>query len=312
MYPVEALPALISLDATAGLVQRGAIVPWSTGSGMSNTIAVLGASNTSPIVITVPANSLTVSDTTVGVFTGRVMHIVIEGVEGNTAANNLDDTTERNEAWHAVVLTPTTLALYTLNDSTGARVASTGNGVYTTGGTIKRAFTDGMILLGREYIGEQSAPPRVVFIPVGSTFEAPNAASPWTDAAIAAGETEREDLYRPLQTETILYQVHVWGQAGSTTAASFTAVQRLYHQIIRSAHLRCAGVYEVGGRGEWLDQTGNAVQREKLGHEFMFTLGIKAPVLDDPYEYAPDDTTLDALIQIQIAGGTPSPIGEEE
>jgi hypothetical protein len=311
VYPVEALPTLISLDATAGLVARSAVASWSTGSGLASSISVLGASNTSPIVITVPANSLTVSDDTVGVKTSRAYHIVISGVEGNTAANNLDSTTERNEAWHAVVLTPTTLALYTINPSTGALVASTGNGAYTSGGTIKRAFVDGKILLGREYIGASSAAPRVVFVPVRSTFSAPNPASPWTTVAIAAEETEREDLGRALQTETIFYEVHVWGQEGSTTAASFTATQRMYHQIIRSAHLRCAGVYELGGAGQWVDQDEGAPQRMKLGHEFVFMLGIQAPVVDDPYEYAPDDTTIDATILLQVGENEPEPIEEE-
>lgn len=300
MYPVEALPALISLDATAGLVARGALAPWSTSAGMSNTLTVLGASNTSPIVITVPANSLTVSDDRVGVRTSRAYHIVIAGVEGNTAANNLDATTQRNEAWHAVVLTPTTLALYRIDESTGGLVASTGNGAYTSGGTIKRAFTDGMILLGREWIGTDSAPPRVIFVPQRGVFSAPNAASAWTMAAIAAGETDREDLGRPLLTEMITYEVHVWGQEGTTTAASFTATQRLYHQILRSAHLRAAGVTDPTG-GMWVDQEENAVQRVKIGHEFVFTIGIAAPVVDDPYEYADDGLVLDATITLELA-----------
>lgn len=305
MEPVEILPLLLSLDVTAGLVAQGARAPWRAGTNIGDaavtTLQVLDASNTSPIIVTIPTNSLTVSDAAIGVRAGSVLHIVIAGVTGNTAANKVDPVTLRNEAWHAVVLTPTTLALYDLNPETGALVASTGNGAYAGGGTVSKALIDGLILLGREYIGETSAAPRIVMVPKGAMFGPPNASSPRTAVAIADGEPDREDIYRPLHTETILYDVHVWGAGGSTSQAHFSPVQRMYRQVLRSAFSRCQGVYEATGSGLWIDQHEGAPQRLKYGHEFTFTLGLMSTITDLPPDLtAPEPLDLDATITLEI------------
>lgn len=319
MEPIEVLPVFLSLDSTAGLVAQGLRAPWTGGVNAGDaavyTLPVTGASNTSPIVITTTARLGGNSE----LRTGRVFHVVVAGVLGNTAANKLDAQTLRNEAWIAIVTSAegaatTTLALYDLDVSTGELVASTGNGAYTSGGTISKAYLDGQILIGQEYIGETSGAPRVVMVPKRCTYEPRSEASSWTVAAIADGEPDREELAPAIRTEWIWYETHVWGKGADTTASpasvqSFGVVQRMTHQLIRSAQNRCSGVFDLGN-GVFLDQVEGAPQRLKYGHEYVFDIGLAVPVQRDAVEFAPEGTDMTATIQMQINGGEPEPIEE--
>jgi hypothetical protein len=303
LEPIECLAALLSLDVTAGLVAQGMRAPWTAGANVGDaaitTLAVTGASNTSPIVITVASGDLGV----IAPREGRVLHVVVAGVLGNTAANKLDTVNLRNEAWAAVVTSPTTLALYDLDSSTGEMVASVGNGAYTGGGTVSKAFIDGQILLGQEYVGELSAGPRVIFIPKRCTYGGRDEASSLTTSAIADGETEAEELSPAIRTRTIFFNVGCWAK-GSTSTASFGAVDRVADQIVRSANERTSGVFELGA-GEYIDQAPDAPQLLRYGHGYGFELGIAIPIRRVAVEYAPDDTALDANISMQADGGEP-------
>lgn len=307
----EVLPALLSLDITAGLVRQGARAPWRAGAEVGDqpsfTIPILDASNTSPIVITVTASDLSV----LSLREGRVMHVVVAGVLGNGAANKLDPITLRNEAWVAIVTSAegsatATLALYDLDASTGALVSSVGSRAYTGGGTLSRGLIDGRVLIGREHTGDESAAPRIVFVPLRVTFGSRSEASPWTTSAIDEGEPDREELAQAIATKTVHYEVHVWGK-GASSLSSFTATDLLYEQVIRSAHKRCAGVYELQS-GDYLDQHENAPQRLKYGHEFVFTLGLSMPINDEAAEFGEGAITVETALTLQINGGTPEPI----
>jgi hypothetical protein len=309
---VEVLPALLSLDLTAGLVKQGVRAPWSAGEEPGDTpittLDVLDASNTTPIVITVALGGLSA----IAPKEGRLLHVVIAGVTGNTAANKVDPRTLRNEAWVAIVTssedaTTTTLALYELSGSTGGLVPSVGNGAYAGGGTVSKALVDGRILVGREHIGESSAAPRVVFVPLRLAFGPRDDASSWTADAMSEGETDREELNRTIASERITYEVHAWGKA-ATSLSSFTATARIVHQVIRSAHLRCAGVYEPGN-GDWLDQHEGAPQRLKYGHEVVFSLTLAAPIDDgESAAFAQGEISIEAAMLLQLNGGTPEAI----
>jgi hypothetical protein len=304
---IDTLPDLLSLDVTAGLVGQGLRAPWKQGAtegdAQTFTAAVLGASNTTPIVITVVAGSLGAIDYR----TGRVFHVVIADVGGNTAANKLDTTNERNEAWVAIVTSAegdaqTTLALYDLSNSTGSLVPSVGNGTYTSGGTVSKALLDGMIMLGREHIAEQTFAPRIVFVPLRVTYEARDVRSSFTAAAFDEEELDRERTERSVATKIWWYEVHVWGIAAPGTSQiskrSFGVVESMHDQIIRSAHARCKGVYELGS-GTWLDQVEDAPQRVKGGHELVFQLGLSAPIRDEALELSPEDLTVDAVLSLE-------------
>src|SRR5262245_5071473 len=76
-------------------------------------LAVSGATNAAPIVVTTPAHGIPV---------GEVTWVNVTGVGGNTAANG---------SWVAQAVTTTTLRLR----------GSSGNGAYTSGGTLTRRGT---------------------------------------------------------------------------------------------------------------------------------------------------------------------------
>lgn len=313
---IDYLPDLLSLDVTAGLVALDLRASWkapaNVGDAETYTLSVLDASNTSPIVITVAQGDLGVldprgPDPDHG-YAGRVMHVVVAGVLGNTAANKLDAKTLRNEAWVAIALTPTTLALYDLDNSSGRLLASTGNGAYTGRGTVSKALVDGLILVGSEHIKEVSAAPRIVFVPKRTTYGPADARSSFTATAIADGEVDRERTDSTFRTVVWWYEVHVWGIAppGTTNRIqrSFGACELLHHQVLRSAQSRCSGVFDLGA-GAWIDQHDNAPQRVKFGHELVFQLGLSAPITREPVELSPIGTTVDAILSLQLAGDTP-------
>lgn len=89
-------------------------------------LQISGATNATPIVITTGTHGLTTGD-----------EVTIQGVGGNTAANN----TSTNPRWKVTVLTGTTFSLQ--NPVTGSDVA--GNGAYTSGGNaIKISLDDNL------------------------------------------------------------------------------------------------------------------------------------------------------------------------
>lgn len=302
MHPIDALPILLSLDVTAGLVKQGLRAQW-TGPGTTQ-LAILGASNTTPIVLTVAAGSFGTNDPRTGaVGVGSVHHVVVAGVTGNTAANKLSEKDQRNEAWIGVLTSPTTIALYDLNVWTGALIPSVGNGVYAGGGTVSRAFVDGAILVGREKIGETSATPRCVMVPASIQDGPADATSAMTVETRADDEHGREELSRPLRTDVLTYEVHAWG-GGASDGGAFGPALLIAQQVKRSALLRFPGVVEIG-RGTWPDQHPEAPQRLKLGHEFVFTLGFRTPITAEAVEFAPAETVVDLTMALAVGTNDP-------
>ena len=309
---VDTLPDLLSLDVTAGLVFQGLRAPWRQGASLDDpatfTLNVLDASNTSPIVLTVASGDLGA----IAPREGRILHIVVAGVLGNTAANKLDVTNQRNEAWVGVVTSATTIALYDLDNSTGALIASTGNGAYAGGGTISKALVDGRILLGFEHVHELSSAPRIIMAPKRCTFGPRDIATSYTAAAIADGEVDRMRTEGSLATVMWWYEVHVWGFAWSAPATlrqvrGFGSCELLMRQVIRSAHERCSRCYELGA-GAWPDQHEDGPARVQFGHELIFQLGLSAPIPREPVLLSPAETTVDAILSLSLAGGEPEEV----
>lgn len=282
MPSLTALVDLLSLDVVAALVQAGYRAPWRPGVSM---LPVVAATNTTPIVVTLDTSSL--GERGLMLQAGAPLHLVFADVGGNDAVNKQDPADLRNEAWHARVLDASRVELYDLDESTGQAFPSVGNGGYTSGGTCSRAFTSGRILCGEEHIYEQADAPRAVMVPRRSKFQARSVTNPRTIASVT--EQQRQELARSIRTEVVSFEVHVWGAliaAADDPAIGFDYAREIYHQIIRSAHLRCAGVVTPES-GQWVDQAENATQIAKRGREFVFEIGIQTPVPDRALTYAP-------------------------
>lgn len=304
MHAIDAIPIFLSLEVTADLVRQGLRAPWRNGVGVNDppvlTLDVLDASNTSPIVIRVPPNSLTVSDTAIGVRTGRVFHVVVAGVTGNTAANKLDEKPLRCEAWIAVATSPTTLELYDLDPSTGDLVPSVGNGAYTGGGTVSKAFADGAILIGREHVNENSAPPRIVMVPATEEDLPAGTTSSFNAAAIAAGEVNRARLGPSFRAQRLWYETHIWGPTTVEMGAStFGRTQLMKEAMLRAAQVRASGAWGVK-MADWRDQHPDAEQRTKFGHWLVFGLGLDVPITRDAVEFAPDPLVLNLGLSLSL------------
>ena len=310
-FAVDALPDLLSLEVCAALVKAGLRAPWKNGAAVGDpqvfTLDVLGASNTSPIIVTVPANSFTVSDAAIGVrtpdarFAGRVIHVVVSGVLGNTAANKLDPETLRNGAWHGVITSATTIALYDLDNSTGAPIASVGNGTYTGGGTLERALLDGRILKGREFVAEESFPPKIVFVPASLVDEPSGGGGAMNASAFADGEHEREQVQRSIRTQLHTWEVHCWGPA---PGGAFGPTLALSEAVKRAAHKRGAAFW-TSGRTDWRDQHQDAEQRVKAGHWLTFSLGLRFPLTLEAVELAASDLAPLLTLSLVADDGTP-------
>lgn len=267
---VVALVSLISLHATTALVAAGLTVS-------SLTATVTGATNATPIVVTTAApHSL-----------NEGAHVVITGVAGNTAANNLDADGVTHNAWYASAVDATRIALYSVDGATGALVPSVGSGAYTSGGTLNVAFTDQRILLGRQHSSELSYPPRILFIPTSSEFGPRSISSASRVSGAPSAEQRTQVQQRSIATDTKTFQVQVWGAAATPAPdADFDSTEVLYQQIVRSAALLLPGIHTVGG-GEWVDQTATESQLIKAGHLFVFSLAIATPVTDRVLLYVP-------------------------
>ena len=312
-HPIDAIPEKLSLEVCAALVKAGMRAPWRNGVNQGDppvyTLDVLGASNTTPIVITVPPNSLTVSDAAIGVrapttgWEGRIIHVVIAGVTGNTAANKLDEKPQRNEAWCGVVTSPTTIALYDL-DNTGALVPSVGNGAYTGGGTVSRALIDGRILVGRKHAdGEHASPPRIVMVPASVATEEPGLSTggTYTQEALSAGERDAARVAPPLRTLVLTWEVHAWGTAGDAFGPTLLLVEALE----RAAYVKIGSSCWEAGRATWNDQHPDAPLRTAIGHWLVGTLTVRIPLTRTAVELAADD--LDPLLTMSLGDGIGSP-----
>jgi hypothetical protein len=139
------------------------------------------------------------------------------------------------------------------------------------------ALTDGGIMLGREYVAAYAAPPRIVRVPMASTFAARSNAVPRGSRTVdlAAQRTQRS-----VRTERVTFEVRVWGQANPPhVSQDFDATRDIAHMLEDAIHQLTAGVYELGS-GSFVDQAPKETQRLKAGHEFVFNLTLNTPVTD--------------------------------
>jgi hypothetical protein len=146
------------------------------------------------------------------------------------------------------------------------------------------ALVDGGILIGDEYPAEQMAPPRVLFVPIGSSF-------PPKDT-YAANATDRlaEAASRSLITDAVMYEVHCWAARpidSTDTKLDYSACAFLYQMVIRSILLIAPGSNVIGA-GKWT----KGARMNRDGREFVFQLTLLTPVVEQTLLYAPSNTTV--------------------
>lgn len=325
---------LISLDVTRGLVVDQNLglgfksVGAGAGSCFTNTpathggpapahLAIVGASNTTPIILTTaqPHGIPLLRKTGYP----NEIHAIVRGVLGNTAANVVDaNPTSRTIGQNlAAVLVPTgasTLAMYAVTDyTTGLITPVAGNGAYAGGGTITPALTAGQILVGREHCRYENAisgtPPSINVVVTGNEFAAPGDRRVAHGAFGITAEYRNEKKYRAIGQDKLLVEVHSYGAADHPDPLyDLDAVQRLYQQFLQSVHL-IAGESFIDRAGVFSDQAPRETQLLKLGHYHVATVAISTPLLEFGMPFVPTPITPAAITYMQLDDGSLPEVG---
>jgi hypothetical protein len=278
MPGITALVTLLSLDITQALVNV-AEMPYAS-------FELSNATNTSPIVVTTTEPH--------GFNVGQSIHCVIAEVEGNEAANG---------TWIGTATGATTIALYSM-DPYGQIQNSTGDGAYTSGGTLETAFVDGCAVVGQQHVAEVITAPRLIFVPMGSTFSRFSTARQGGGRTIGGGpytnEAKNQLLGRMLWNDKQNFMVYASGvNDPANPDTDFDIAQLIYQQVIRSAFYLTGGDIELTS-GEWVDQLATATQLDKFGHQYRFKLTIGTPIPDYSLLFVPSGTISRVTTQIQV------------
>lgn len=259
---VRTLIGYLSSHVCSSLITAGIV---------ASTLTITDASNATPIVVTTATPHLLTRNAVVN----------ISGVVGNTAANDF---------WN---VTPIDASSFSLQNSVG-------NGNYVSGGTAQVALVGGAILLGRRWIGQNQAPPRVVAIPldgdglprdqyamVNSDGSTPTQVTPPADGL---SDPQRAALLSPsVSTNHNGFEIQVWG-AGNPPDKDydFDVTELIRDQIVRSCDVLFRGNF-TWGKGKWIDQQDKNSTETPLGHLFTFYLTIDSAICQTPLEFVPPD-----------------------
>lgn len=174
-------------------------------------------------------------------------------------------------------------------------------------------LSDGEILVGTAALFEQSAAPRIIFEPVGSSFGTAEYAS--ASATLDTPERQRQNAMRTIAAEDMFFNVRCWGAAvpGPTVKPvdDYDVTRALYHAVRAALHKRMPGAYKVEESGKY-PASSNII---RSGREFVFGVTFLTPVLESllPYDrarlYAPDDVVAEGTdsMTIPTTGPTTGP-----
>jgi hypothetical protein len=154
-------------------------------------------------------------------------------------------------------------------------------------------LTDGKVLYGRLEQFAQSAPSRIIFTGVSSSFT-------WTTRNVYSrslvnnGEERKQQLSNAaIAEEQLRFEVRCWGADASGLAIDNDDVTRaLVHAVIASIHSMAVGSYAIEN-GSFTSATFQSAQQMVSGSEYVFGATLLAPVLktlipyDKSYSHAP-------------------------
>lgn len=180
------------------------------------------------------------------------------------------------------------------------------------------ALVDGKILIGRQKQFEMSAPPRIVFVPLGSKWGPRSPASPSPASGVTAPpnapgvssytpDQRAEIIQRPLYSEMARFEIRCWGVAPDSIDPTddILVTEALYRQVIASTHKKAVGSFELIREtgGTWTDASLKSAQLMKDGLEFVFHMAIGVPVLDTLLRFTPQGTTVTPSRMLQTPTG---------
>lgn len=172
------------------------------------------------------------------------------------------------------------------------------------------ALIDSKILLGAQYIFEQSAPPRIIFIPFDTDYSEKDVYNKNLQADLPySTEAKAQILGDSIATEHLRFQIRCWG-VGEDPDDDFDLTRALVHATILACR-KVLGPFTEGGveilKGKWSDaQTGASTQLIKYGRECVFGLSIGTPVLAELRRNP------SSLVKAKHSNSLVSPTGESE
>jgi len=143
------------------------------------------------------------------------------------------------------------------------------------------ALIDERIHFGAKYVGQVSAPPYMVVVPLGGTYGGPVATTSPT------GKVEQlRQRARPLWSENTELQVHIWAASTpSSPEGDFRMAQTYAYAFLVAAH-RLATTQIKPERFDWVSQRDTSEQREGLGEYVILTVTVLGSAADLPVNIA--------------------------
>ena len=148
-------------------------------------------------------------------------------------------------------------------------------------------LVDGRILYGRSEQFGSSAPPRIIFTWMGSTYSTRDYYSPEQQPF----GTERKAQYaaKPIAQDAVEFEVRCWGRGDGSQIDDDDMTRTLAHAVIVSVQSLAPGSRVVDGSGRVTTATFAASQQARAGSELVFGVTLLTPVLRDILPYAPSD-----------------------
>lgn len=170
-------------------------------------------------------------------------------------------------------------------------------------------LSEGKILLGSQWRPTESAPPRIIFTPLRSSFgpRAPSSSSRAATNTPYSAESLLQIAERTIGTDAVVFEVRCWGmnpdRSNPETVVDddYDFTQVLYQAVLQSIQRLMPGNPVVmADRGDWTDAKVEGDQSDILGREFVFTTNpIPTPILDHLLPFVPIGTGMSAGVAYQ-------------
>lgn len=162
----------------------------------------------------------------------------------------------------------------------------------------------GALLIGQEWLRHEHSPPRIVLVPVGSSYEAP------TRAGIQPYAGAMQDSTQKLRKgRWLLFEAHLWGDPDSTfqnALQDFNACIELERELLTSMSDQFGGTTNIKvTRGEFKQPT----DENRAGRVLVLSFGVWTAVVDLPWTFLAYATSTTAGVSVATAVAVTWPDG---
>lgn len=164
-------------------------------------------------------------------------------------------------------------------------------------------LTGGQILVGRKEQFGQTAPPRIIMVPMGSKFSVNDASS---DGGPTDSEWRAEMAQAPAGTEAMQFEIRCWGNDPTDAENDYDMTRALYQAFRVACFKLLPGSYALDATGKWTDATFAGSQIVAYGKEFVMDFVLMTPELDHLLPFAPSNVTLKSTSNLTLKDGTTS------